>query len=53
MDHTLNVNNQKRSRDVWCGLRVFGLAYPKVNQDGDFYEDGVFYFVTPKLFSDH
>jgi len=33
--------------------RVFGLAFPKVNRNGDFYEDGVFYFVTPTLFSEH
>lgn len=47
----LAVINQ---RNVACPGqdRVFGLAYPNLNMNGDFYEDGVFYFVTPKLFSD-
>jgi hypothetical protein len=30
--------------------RHFGLEYPKLDDNGDFFDNGVFYFVTPCLF---
>mgnify|MGYP005996413275 CR=1 FL=1 len=33
--------------------RVFGLAYSKLNKNGDSYKDNIFYFVTPNLFTNH